>query len=208
MGMSVQFDEQAKIRPFVLGGNARFTLCSKKTEKRFTYRVRASEDGKIFFVSVLNGPDNWTNYQYLGTINPNNNRYYHGKKTKISKEAGSAKAFQWFWDRLIKGDCTKAMEFWFASKCGKCARPLTVPESVACGFGPDCAEMLGIAWEKPDAPVQTSMEYTPDEDGWEPSQGPKPGTYAYTARMMAESGIMSGEEADAWKDRMKDQMYG
>jgi len=37
-------------------------------------------------------------------------------------------------------------------------------------------------------------------------EGPIPGTYAYTARILADLGIMSGEEADDWKDRMKDGM--
>lgn len=34
--------------------------------------------------------------------------------------------------------------------------------------------------------------------------GSMPGTYAFTARLLAESGIMTGDEADAWKDTMKD----
>lgn len=33
---------------------------------------------------------------------------------------------------------------------------------------------------------------------------PQPGTYAFTARLLAEAGLMSGEEADEWKDMMKD----
>ena len=34
--------------------------------------------------------------------------------------------------------------------------------------------------------------------------GPEPGTYAYTARFLAASGIMDGDEADRWKDEMKE----
>lgn len=37
-----------------------------------------------------------------------------------------------------------------------------------------------------------------------PTDGPEPGTYAYTARFLAASGIMSGDEADRWKDEMKE----
>lgn len=33
---------------------------------------------------------------------------------------------------------------------------------------------------------------------------PLPGTLAFTARLLAEMGIMSGDEADEWKDAMKD----
>src|SRR5882672_2969824 len=35
-------------------------------------------------------------------------------------------------------------------------------------------------------------------------EGMIPGTYAYTAWLMASTGMMSGDEADAWKDQMKD----
>lgn len=38
---------------------------------------------------------------------------------------------------------------------------------------------------------------------------PPIGSYAATARMLAELGIMSGDEADAWKDEMKDrELFG
>ena len=34
---------------------------------------------------------------------------------------------------------------------------------------------------------------------------PLPGTYASIARMLADSGMMTGDEADRWKDEMKDR---
>ena len=41
------------------------------------------------------------------------------------------------------------------------------------------------------------------------SDGPLPGTYAYTARLLVECGLMDGDEADAWKDEMKDrELFG
>jgi hypothetical protein len=36
---------------------------------------------------------------------------------------------------------------------------------------------------------------------------PQPGTYAFTAWMMAKSGMMTGDEADRWKDDMKEGGY-
>jgi hypothetical protein len=33
---------------------------------------------------------------------------------------------------------------------------------------------------------------------------PPIGTYAFTARMLVECGIMTGDEADDWKDQMKE----
>jgi hypothetical protein len=59
---------------FLLGGNATFTASSSKGG-RFTYRVRLAKprDGETnpprrWFVAVLTGPDNSSDYTYLGTI--------------------------------------------------------------------------------------------------------------------------------------------
>ena len=38
-------------------------------------------------------------------------------------------------------------------------------------------------------------------------EGLVPGTYAYTAWTMAQSGLMTGDEADAWKDEMKESSW-
>jgi hypothetical protein len=43
----------------------------------------------------------------------------------------------------------------------------------------------------------------PDLDG-EAYAGPPVGTYAHTAWLMAQSGLMDGDEADRWKDEMKE----
>lgn len=36
---------------------------------------------------------------------------------------------------------------------------------------------------------------------------PRPGTYAFTSRVMVDLGLMSGDEADRWKDEMKDGLW-
>jgi hypothetical protein len=143
------------ILTFCLGGNAYFTLESKVTGKRFTFRMRRPDEAGVVFVSVLNGPDNWTNYGYLGFIR--GTTYVHGgHKAKISSEAPSALAFAWFWKRLAShpDKVIEQMAFWHNGKCGHCGRHLTVPESVATGLGPDCAAELGVPWQKP----STQME--------------------------------------------------
>lgn len=38
----------------------------------------------------------------------------------------------------------------------------------------------------------------------ERQSGPPMGTFVFTARMMAEMGMMTGDEADRWKDEMKE----
>lgn len=135
---------------FIFAGNATVTLRSKVTGSRFTYKVRESDDGSVFFVSVLNGPDNWQNYQYIGQFRGPD--YSHGRKSKVSPDAPSAKAFAWFALRLRAGIIPDVLEVWHEGRCGACGRKLTVPESIATGLGPECSDRLGVARVRCDDP--------------------------------------------------------
>jgi hypothetical protein len=152
---------------FALAGNARFTLVSTRTGARFTFRVRAKKDSRdrvaCYFVSVLTGPDNTSSYEFLGTIFATERvctgggsfgrqystvparepKFSHGKKSRIGAGAPSAKAFAWWWARAARGTETPECEVWHLGRCGRCGRDLTVPESIACGLGPECASKGG-----------------------------------------------------------------
>ena len=69
---SHRLSEPADIAQFITGGKALFTLVNEESGERVTYKVRHKENGNgkgsVSFVSYLNGPDNWYNYQYLGLI--------------------------------------------------------------------------------------------------------------------------------------------
>lgn len=132
----------ADARAFALAGNAIFTLRSKATGERFTFRVRQPRDDTPHFVALLRGPDNTSDYSYLGTIY-RDGRYKHGKRSPIGPDAPSARAFDWFWRRLEAGLLHEKLEIWHEGRCGRCGRLLTVPESVARGIGPDCAGRMG-----------------------------------------------------------------
>lgn len=132
-----------RIMEFCLAGNAKFTLKSLKTETRFTYRISLSKDKNVAFVSLLTGPDNEESYSYFGNIRPRNWSYWDGKKAKISLDSPGAVAFRWFWGNLKRKSAMKDLEFWHSGACGRCGRTLTVPESIASGFGPECANRIG-----------------------------------------------------------------
>lgn len=133
------------IRRFIYAGNAKFTVVSRASGVRFTYRVRRKSPlDDFWFISVLTGPDNMADYQYLGYLYGNvvggDGVYRHGgQRAKISTEAPSAKAWDWFF-RQIQELGTKAdqMEVWHEGTCGRCGRTLTVPASIENGFGPEC----------------------------------------------------------------------
>ena len=146
---------------FILAGNAIFTIQSKKTGKRFTYKVNKLDDLKkdLWFVGVLTGSDNNADYTYLGVIETEiyDNNYddgscfkLHGKfrrtaKSTISSDSDSYKAFAWTFGKLIIGaDIEKQADIFHEGRCGRCGRRLTVPESVKSGFGPECVtKVLG-----------------------------------------------------------------
>jgi len=127
---------------FVFGGNATLTLRSTKTGARFTYRVRKSDDGKVHFVSVLTGPENDTDFLYLGTFFQDRS-YRHGRKSKVAENAPSAKAFSFFAGQLDRLCFHPSLEVWHEGRCCRCNRKLTVPESVERGIGPECATKMG-----------------------------------------------------------------
>jgi len=146
------FETSANALSFMTAGNALFTLESMKTKARFTYRIQyPSKEGvmdrtaDIQFVSVLCGPENTRDYRYLGYIK--RGIYYHGNaKAKISRDAPSAKAFEWAYASLLKGFIPPQLNIYHEGRCGRCNRTLTVPESIKSGFGPECAGRMQSAY--------------------------------------------------------------
>jgi len=133
------------IKKFILAGNATFTLESTRTGKWFTYKVNKKEfkndagevDKTFYFVSILRGPSNESDYTYLGTIN---SKFYVNTtpKSKISADSISFKALSFFASYLRKGEMHDEINFYHEGICGKCGKKLTTPESVAIGLGPIC----------------------------------------------------------------------
>ena len=102
-------------------------------------------DGTLM-VSVLTGPDNNSSYTWLGRVA--RDVFWVGRKNpkpgEISKDAPSARGFQYAWQALLRNYIPEDLEIWHEGRCGRCGLKLTVPESVARGFGPDCAAKLGF----------------------------------------------------------------
>ena len=132
--------DAAAAHEFIFGGRARFTLVSKATGKRFTYRVAASKtNDNMFFLNLLTGSDDYT---YIGAI-----RTAGTHSVLTAGQYGNAnlpafKGMRWLL-RKIEGssplEMPDSVEFWHEGRCAKCARPLTDPASIARGLGPECA---------------------------------------------------------------------
>lgn len=186
MTKSRQITSAADALRFALAGNARLTLVSKKTQHRFTYRIRQPKEPNQppgaeppHFVQVLTGPDNTGDFTFLGTIFKRG-EYRIGRKSPISAAAPSAMAWAWFWPRLLKDRIPETMEVWHEGRCGRCGRALTVPESIERGIGPECAGVMGIPATElggvgplPQLELPIRAEF----------EGPGPGTRGIPARL-------------------------
>jgi Family of unknown function (DUF6011) len=140
----MQIKDAKTAMAFLLAGRAHVTFVSTKTGTRFTYRVAAAavREGHPFFyfVSVLTAPEH---YEYLGVIH-GGRLYSHGKKSRIGREAPSAKAFQWSFAQLSSGRMPSLLDVYHEGRCGRCGRQLTTPESIERGLGPECAQASAV----------------------------------------------------------------
>lgn len=136
-------------RAYVTGGRSYVTVKSVETGKRFTFLVtypmkhnQIDRDCDKLFVSVLSGPDNTSSYSHIGWIDCNTSEYVHNhRKSQHPLTAECVTAFRYLWWVLsTQKQIPTKFEIWTEGKCGCCGRKLTVPESVARGIGPICAQ--------------------------------------------------------------------
>ena len=142
-----QLTNYEEIKKFMLGGDAFFTLLSKKTGERKTFHVQKAplkKQGELFnriegyFVSMLTGSNNQADYRYLGFV-----WEFRGvlnfKWNKQGWAPESLRAFDWFLCRINDhGVGLDRVEFWHMGRCCRCGLPLTTPESIKRGIGPVC----------------------------------------------------------------------
>lgn len=140
------------LKQYLLAGRATFTVKSIKTGNRRTFRVTKCPPEKIrdksmqtlHFVSYLSGPDNESNYTYLGMIVNGQNFF---KSRRSSPDFTSATAFDWLWTYAHSNrdvnDFPEGVLFYPSSRCCRCGRSLTTPESIINGIGPECIDKIG-----------------------------------------------------------------
>ena len=152
MTAAADFQTTAAFRAFLLAGSAIFTIVSKKTGNRKTFKVSAKKGGEgFFFVSLLNGPDNTSDYKYLGALFVKSSGpaadfasepLLGWKTNKQSWGVEAAAAFEWIVKNLngqTDSDLFDHATVYHEGRCGRCGRVLTTPESISTGLGPVCA---------------------------------------------------------------------
>jgi len=137
-----------EIKKFIFAGKAFFTLENVETGNRFTYKVstlKGDKAGDVFFVNLLSGPDNTSDYTYMGIVGKMQDRFKTTAKSKVSMNALSAMGFSWLVDMTHKSiELPEQVKFYHAGRCGRCGRKLTTPESIKAGYGPECISKIGF----------------------------------------------------------------
>lgn len=153
----------ADIGRFMKAGNATFTISSRATGARYTYNVwqienKNNKDKKYdkWIVKLLTGPDNISNYTYIGMINNEPNadgsdkrmdEFVTTTKSKLTMDSKPVRAFVFLCQKVLQKNQTPdslGLEFRHMGKCGRCKRPLTVPSSIDIGIGPECQRQMGL----------------------------------------------------------------
>lgn len=136
------------IREYVLAGRSTFTIVSRRSGERRTFQLTKAEpkpgadpmrSSPGYFARLLTGPDNTGDYRYLAFAYRTNGAWAL-KANKDGFGADAIKVLAWLLRQLeTPSTLLEQAEVWHTGKCGRCARKLTVPESVASGIGPTCA---------------------------------------------------------------------
>jgi hypothetical protein len=128
---------------YIFAGNAKVTLKSLASGKHFTYHVKAKADQKdpeksVYFVRFLNGPNNQTDFAYLGFMPEKGGKIITSQKSAAGKQAPVYKALEY----ALKHPESPQLEIHHSGRCGRCGRELTDPESIQTGIGPICREKM------------------------------------------------------------------
>jgi len=142
------FTKVEDIKNYMLAGNATITLKSLVTEAHLTFKVTQAKDKQtgekrdFYFVALLSGPDNESDYAYMGMIN-GAGQFNLTRNSKFTEDAKAVKGFKFFWKFISEDMFPPSMEIRHEGSCGRCGRKLTVPESIDRGIGPECWANMG-----------------------------------------------------------------
>lgn len=128
------------VASFVLGGNATVTVQSGKTGAHFTYKIKRHKDEDLYFVRLLVDDNN--TYRYVGCYYADRKVLHFAKPWKemvIESCPPSIRALKFLFEKLENPP--EQLLVYHEGRCARCGRPLTTPESIERGFGPECYKL-------------------------------------------------------------------
>lgn len=138
MTTKAQLTTTDAVQAFIFGGNARFTLRSKKTGNHISFRIKKAKDGDAYFISAAKQADEGAGgFNYAGWMKSGDTKVRVSAKSNATL-AGARAALDWTLRNTKSGDLPEQLEVWHEGKCCRCGRKLTDPVSVERGIGPEC----------------------------------------------------------------------
>ena len=131
---------------FFTAGRATFTISNGR--EHYTYKIVGKEDQRrpgcqVFFVNLLTGPCNESNYTYMGMLDPNLLNVRLTRKSRFSENSLPVQVVRWGLKMLKEGrPLPDGYAVYHEGKCCRCGRKLTTPESIVKGIGPECEKRL------------------------------------------------------------------
>ena len=126
----------------VLAGKAALTIKNPVTGQHVKLKMRQRRDrstGKpspCYFLYVALLADGDLGYNYAGAYFSDSGRFKLGSNVKVGSRLDINSRF--LIRCISKPENLKDTEIEHAGKCCKCGRPLTHPESIRTGLGPEC----------------------------------------------------------------------
>lgn len=143
-------------REFLVAGDATFTVeipqwyqDEHDVNPHYTFNLRRKiEDGSKtpIFASMLAGPNNETDYVYLGICTESSGEIRLTKKSKLTADSYPVKILSRVLARIFANQNAAIEIAGFSvhhcGQCGRCGRALTTPESIKRGIGPECYRLM------------------------------------------------------------------
>jgi len=133
--------EKTDAKNFVLAGKAHFTLLSGVTGTHYTYKVNKHKTDDIYFIKLLVGNNNDSDYQYIAFFRGDDMRVRTSSKSRMRADSKPVRAIQYLIENF--DNLSPQLSIFHMCKCGRCGRTLTTPESITRGIGPECWDRLG-----------------------------------------------------------------
>lgn len=129
-------------KDFLLAGNAIFTV-SNADGLYYTFNVVRKEfdSGARYFVNLLTGADNTSDYTYIGMLNQESGDVFPTRASRFTVGCTPMRVAKWAIRQVfLSKELPEGYAIQHAGRCGRCGRMLTTPESIATGLGPICVE--------------------------------------------------------------------
>jgi hypothetical protein len=153
-----------QFRNFLFAGRSIFTLENKTTNNYITFKVKQmKKDNKpiphMYVVECKALGDRNYGYELLGFLNIDSKSF----SCRVSdREFIGLKTWFWLLKNLEDLERFETLAIYHEGKCCKCGMPLTVPESIESGIGPECfrkMHALSVQKMKDNGTWDDSLDY-------------------------------------------------